>query len=72
MTLLVGLALITLVLLSYGHGSTAAIGLWGLALAYVLVNPEPNYTFATWLAGAGLAAFVVQLALNLGGDAKKK
>lgn len=72
MTLLVGLGLITLLLLSYGHGSTAAVGLWAMALAYVLINPMPNYTFASWLVGAGLAAFVIQLALNLGGEAKKK
>ncbi len=72
MTLLVGLALITLIMLTFGHGTTAAVGLWGLALAYVLINPDANYTFASWLVGAGLAAFLVQLALNLGGGEKKK
>jgi hypothetical protein len=72
MTLLIGLGLIVLLLLTYGHGLMAAVGLWVLVLIYTLLNPMPDYVFASWLAGAGLAAFVVQLALNLGGGAKKK
>jgi hypothetical protein len=72
MTLIVGLVFLTLVLLAYGYGLMAAFGLWALALAYVLLNPMPNMTFAMWLSVAGLAAFVVQLALGLKPEEKKK
>jgi hypothetical protein len=72
MTLIIGLAFITLLLLAYGHGLLAALGLWGMAVAYVLVNPMPNMTFAMWLSVAGLAAFVIQLALGLKPEEKKK
>ncbi len=71
MVIAIGLGLITLFMLSMGYGLLAAFGFWGGAIAYVILNPAPNMTIATWLAGAGLVALVIQLALGLTPEKKK-
>jgi hypothetical protein len=65
MTILIGLALIVLLMLTWGMGMVAALSLWAIAIAYVGLTPMPNMVFATWLTVAGLVAFLVQVALGL-------
>lgn len=72
MTVILGLALIVLIMLTYGMGLVAALVLWAIAIVYVWLSPIPDMAFATWLSVAGLAAFVVQLALGLKPEEKKK
>ncbi len=72
MTVLFGLALIALFMLAYGYGLVAAFAMWAMALAMIFLNPVPDQTLTMWLVVAGLAVFVIQLALGLKPEEKKK